>query len=120
MSEARPHYQRARREAEKAERREAILAAAGALLRSTGFEGFSMSLLAKKTGIAKGTLYLYFESREDLLWAALRRALVIYGEAMTAHLDDGLSGHAYFRRLLRNKQKFVMEMLDTVISQHSS
>ena len=41
MSEqvARPHFQRARREAEKAERRAAILGAAGALLRATGFEG---------------------------------------------------------------------------------
>jgi len=92
MSEpARSRYQRARREAEKAERREAILAAAAALLRSTGFEGFSMSVLARKSGIAKGTLYLYFETREEVLLALYVETLAAWSEALIAGLRDGMS-----------------------------
>lgn len=87
---ARPHYQRARREAEKAERRGAILAAAGALLRSTGFEGFSMSVLARKAGIAKGTLYLYFQTREEVLLALYVETLAAWSRALAAGLRDGM------------------------------
>lgn len=87
---ARPRYQRARREAEKAERRQAILAAAGALLRSTGFEAFSMSVLAEKAGIAKGTLYLYFQSREEVLLALYVDTLSAWGGALAQGLRAGM------------------------------
>jgi AcrR family transcriptional regulator len=87
----RPRYQRARREAEKAERRDAILAAAAALLRATGFEGFSMSVLARKSGIAKGTLYLYFETREEVLLALYVETLAAWSRALLAGLRDGMS-----------------------------
>ncbi len=92
---ARAHYQRARRAAEKAQRRAAILAAAGALLRSTGFEGFSMSVLARKTGIAKGTLYLYFETREEVLLALYVETLAAWSRALTAGLRDGMGDDAF-------------------------
>jgi len=92
---ARPHYQRARREAEKAERRGAILAAAGALLCTTGFEGFSMSLLAKQAGIAKGTLYLYFETREEVLLALYVETLAAWSRALLAGLRGGMRDEAF-------------------------
>jgi AcrR family transcriptional regulator len=96
MSEAaRPHYQRARREAEKAERREAILAAAGALLRRTGFEGFSMALLARQAGIAKGTLYVYFETREEVLLALYVACLAAWSRALRAGLRGDMSDGAF-------------------------
>ncbi len=91
MESARPRYQRARREAEKAERRDAILAAAAALLRSTGFEGFSMSVLGQKAGIAKGTLYLYFETREEVLLALYVETLTAWSRAFLAELREGIS-----------------------------
>lgn len=36
-----------------------------------GLAGFSMSLLAKRAGIGKGTIYEYFSSREELIFAAI-------------------------------------------------
>jgi len=90
-AEARPHYKRARRETEKAERRAAILGAAGALLPSVGFEGFSMAVLARKTGIAKGTLYLYFETREEVLLTLFIEGLEAWCDAMSAALSDGMT-----------------------------
>ncbi len=87
---ARARYQRARSDAEKAERREAILAAAADLLRSTGFEGFSVSVLARQAGIAKGTLYLYFETREEVLLALYVETLAAWSRALVAGLRDGM------------------------------
>ena len=85
---ARPRYQRARRAAEKAERRGAILGAAAALLQATGFEGFSMSVLARKSGIAKATLYLYFETREEVLLALYVETLTRWSQTFSAGLSE--------------------------------
>ena len=54
-----------------AARRKAILDAAASLLVANGLAGTSVDAVAQRAGIAKGTVYLYFESRSDLL-AALR------------------------------------------------
>lgn len=70
-------YKRARTSSQKAERREAIIRAAEYHLRESGLDGFSMGALAKRVGIARGTLYLYFETREELL-------LTLYVEQVTA------------------------------------
>jgi TetR/AcrR family transcriptional regulator, transcriptional repressor for nem operon len=54
-----------------ATRRQAILDAAASLLVTNGLAGTSVDAVAQRAGIAKGTVYLYFASRSDLL-AALR------------------------------------------------
>ncbi|MGH0037953.1 MAG: TetR/AcrR family transcriptional regulator [Myxococcota bacterium] len=87
---ARPRFQRARRQAEKAERREAILAAASAVLQANGFEGFSMSVLAARAGMAKATLYLYFETREEVLLALYVESLCAWSRALREGLRDGM------------------------------
>lgn len=46
---------------------ETILAATLKLLANKGFHGFSVRDVAKEAGVATGTLYLYFEDREDLI-----------------------------------------------------
>jgi len=97
---ARPRYERARREAEKAERRAAILGAAADLLPVTGFEGFSMARLAKRSGIAKGTLYLYFETREEVLLALYVETLEAFGRALAVGLRKGM-GDADFVALFQ-------------------
>jgi AcrR family transcriptional regulator len=55
--------QRARSAEQKALRRHAVLDAAETYFLEVGYEAFSMAQLAKKTGLAKGTLYLYFTTR---------------------------------------------------------
>lgn len=47
-------------------KRRAILAAAGAVFRETGFSGASMAAVAERLGASKATLYRYFASKEDL------------------------------------------------------
>ena len=58
-----------------ATRRQAILDAAASLLVTNGLARTSVDAVAQRAGIAKGTVYLYFASRSDLL-AALRSRYV--------------------------------------------
>ena len=58
---------RARSEEQKALRRQAVLLAAEAYFLDVGYEAFSMAQLAKRAGLVKGTLYLYFKTEELFL-----------------------------------------------------
>jgi AcrR family transcriptional regulator len=63
---------RARKPEQKEERRHAILDAALCLwLREREDGEFTMARLAELTGLAKGTLYLYFTTKEELFLALL-------------------------------------------------
>ena len=54
---------------EKLNRYNAILSAAEEIMKTSGVNGLNMDLVAKKTELAKGTLYLYFKSKEEILAA---------------------------------------------------
>ena len=60
---------RARSKGAKQARRQFILATADQLLRRDGFDAFTMNKLASVADLAKGTLYLYFATREALVLA---------------------------------------------------
>jgi AcrR family transcriptional regulator len=67
---------RARQPEQKEKRRQAILDAALRLwLREKEDGEFTMSRLAEQTGLAKGTLYLYFGTKEELFLALLEGML---------------------------------------------
>lgn len=51
---------------EKLERREAILDTASALLEGNEYAGITMADIARKAGLAKGTVFLYFKTKEEL------------------------------------------------------
>lgn len=51
------------------QRREAVLGAAQELFVEHGPGGTSIDAIAKRAGVAKGTVYLYFPSKEDILQA---------------------------------------------------
>lgn len=53
--------------------REAILGAAVHAFSEIGYPSASMSQLARSCGVSKATLYHYFDSKEALLFEALRR-----------------------------------------------
>ena len=58
-----------------AARREAILSAALDEFSSSGFEAARLDDVAKRAGIAKGTIYLYFRDKESLFQELLRAML---------------------------------------------
>ena len=51
--------------------RQAILDAAIGLLTCEGIHGLTMDRVAMEAGVAKGTLYVYFKNKEEILDAAL-------------------------------------------------
>jgi len=64
------------REARSAVRREAILSAALDEFSARGFEATRLDDVAKRAGIAKGTIYLYFRDKETLFQELVRAMLV--------------------------------------------
>jgi AcrR family transcriptional regulator len=68
---------RARSDDDKAARRAMILATARGMIAESGFDGVTMAALAARAGLAKGTLYLYVRSKEELF-------LSLFVDAMTA------------------------------------
>jgi AcrR family transcriptional regulator len=68
---ARPRWER-RKEARPAE----LLAAALELFVEKGYAGTRLDDVAHRAGVSKGTLYLYFENKEDLFKAVVRESVV--------------------------------------------
>jgi TetR/AcrR family transcriptional regulator len=56
-----------RKQREKQERYRAILEAAEEIIQTEGLNSLNMDMVAKKTELAKGTLYLYFKSKEEII-----------------------------------------------------
>src|SRR5512139_2941063 len=63
------------RKARSAARREAILAAALDEFSSRGFEAARLDDVARRAGVAKGTIYLYFRDKESLFQELIRAML---------------------------------------------
>jgi AcrR family transcriptional regulator len=64
-----------KRETQSAARREAILAAALDEFSARGYEAARLADVAKRAGVAKGTIYLYFRDKESLFQELIRTAL---------------------------------------------
>ena len=73
-----------KRERNKLDKRRRILAAATELFQDRGFDDTTTAEIAKAAGIGAGTLYLYVESKEELLVGAF---INIAGSAWTEAFD---------------------------------
>jgi AcrR family transcriptional regulator len=82
----------------KAERPTEILEAAFAAFSANGFAGTRVDDIAQRAGITKGTVYLYFDSKDDLFIAALKE--------MTRPLFDNIS------TLMREPQGSALDILE--------
>ena len=63
-----------------------ICAAALEVFAEKGFAAARLDEIARRAGVSKGTLYLYFKDKEDLFRAVVRDAIVPNVEAITAAL----------------------------------
>lgn len=78
----------ARSTEQKLAKADAIAAAALALQREVRFEEWTVQQVARRAGVAKGTVFLYFETKEALGLVVARRLL----EEWYADLDAQLAG----------------------------
>lgn len=69
------------------DRRQAIIEVAAEVFREVGFERASMDLISRRLGGSKGTLYGYFQSKEELYETAMRAAVGAPGDQIMGLLD---------------------------------
>ena len=119
--------QRARKDEDKAARRRAILTVASRLLARQQYQRITMAEVARRCNLAKGTLYLYFRSKEELFLAALEDELALWLDSVTEVLDELPPGGdapqrfatAVTRSLLqRDTLTVLLPLLHTVLEQN--
>ncbi len=71
VEEADPKFRR-----RKDARPEELIAAALTIFGERGFAKTNLKDVAKEAGVSKGTVYLYFKNKEDLLLAAVQKSVV--------------------------------------------
>ena len=96
--------QRARSSEQKALRRHAVLETAEVYFKEVGYEAFSMAQLAKKAGVAKGTLYLYFKTREELFLTLYEQSLIRWSQIFIGSLSNTMTSKAYAQSLFKTTQ----------------
>ncbi|MNK48249.1 Fatty acid metabolism regulator protein [compost metagenome] len=97
-------WQRARGADQKRERREAILAAAWEIFQQLPFQTITMAQVAQRLGLSKGTLYLYFKTKEELFLAVQLEQLEtwIYGLEADLAVWNGTGDTAGVLRVIRD------------------
>jgi AcrR family transcriptional regulator len=102
-----------------AERRDAILAAALDEFAAQGFAAARLDDVAKRAGVAKGTIYLYFADKETLFQELIRAQLspVVGGVIHASHADLPLRLFAeqlievFVREVLGTRRKDVIRLI---------
>ncbi len=81
-----------RKEREKEQRRQAIIAAAEKVFFSKGFEQATMDDVAEQAELSKGTLYLYFKSKVELHWEITKKGMNKLSERILNAISSDISG----------------------------
>jgi AcrR family transcriptional regulator len=79
-----------RRSREDSAKRRQIIEGARAVFLPQGFDAASMGEIARKAGVSKGTLYVYFKSKEDLFEAIAEEQCSQQAEQVF-ELDDAIT-----------------------------
>jgi AcrR family transcriptional regulator len=98
--------QRSKDDVVTAFRRDQILAAAHGVVASRGIKEATVGHIADAAGIAKGTLYLYFKSKDEIYWAALHRGLDELHALTTAALERAAGPRDKLHAFIDTKVRF--------------
>lgn len=93
---------RSLKEKQRAELEKLILQVAEEVLTEKGFHDASMDEIAQRVGIAKGTIYLHFPGKEDLIFTLLKRYAQEFLEGMDQIFALALSPRAKLEAMLRS------------------
>jgi TetR/AcrR family transcriptional regulator len=89
-----------RKERERLRRRNEIIDAAERLFFSKGLENVTMDDIARDTELARGTLYLYFRNKDEILVAIAVRGVKVLNRLFKEAFQKGDTGIAKIRHLL--------------------
>lgn len=73
-----------RRDQEKQEVRQAIINASTELFLKHGYHNFSLRQVAEKIGYSPGTIYLYFQDKDAVLYTIMEEGVVRFASALSA------------------------------------
>ena len=83
-------------------KRRRIVAAATALFVAQGYRKTSVEQIARSAGVAKGTLYLYFKTKADMLMAALDAERRRYATQILPLFQDHIEPRDRLRRYIED------------------
>jgi len=98
-----------RKEREREIKRANMLEAAEALILQKGLEHLNMDEVAEKAEVSKGSLYLYFNSKTDLVLGICHKASSLMNEMTTKVLTEDKSGLEMVYQIGINYLKFASE-----------
>jgi TetR/AcrR family fatty acid metabolism transcriptional regulator len=108
------------------EKRERILAAAISVFAQKGFYATRVSEIAKAAGVADGTIYLYFQNKEDVLVSIFRDRIVQLIEVLKREIAKAGTVEEKIRRIvelqlgLLEGQRDLAEVVTVNLRQSSS
>jgi AcrR family transcriptional regulator len=124
------HLSRVRRAGEKEKLQNRIFGAAAAVFLERGYEGFSMRQIAERIGYSATTIYGYYDSKDDLLYAMVQEGFRRFGDQLTkaaarakkprdrlkavcaAYVDFGLKNPVYYQLMFMQRADFLFENRD--------
>lgn len=111
-----------RKEREKQQRRLEIIEAAESVFFSKGYDSSTMEDVAKSVELSKGTLYLYFKSKEELLRVIVQKAIAKLHELFVEHAEKEENGICKIRAIGEAFIRFFYEYQDyyTIMMYHNS
>ena len=103
-----------RRLKEKVDRKERILAAAREVFFDVGIHRATVDAIAERAEVAKGTVYLYFATKDSIVAHLLLEGLDTLSEYLASAYDQGASqdGEARLRRLAAAYFEFYQQETD--------
>lgn len=105
-----------RKEREKEQRREEIISAAQKVFFEKGLQVATMDEIAEEAELSKGTLYLYYKSKEDLYLAVMMRGVNILHDMFTEAVSEQIPtvlqvkklGETYYEFFKQHRNYFRM------------
>lgn len=84
------------------DKRQLILNSAEQMIAKNGFQGLSMNKLAQEAGVAAGTIYRYFQDKNDLVEAVRVHVLQRVAEMVQQGVEDHMPLKERFTLIWRN------------------
>ncbi|MBW2525553.1 MAG: TetR/AcrR family transcriptional regulator [Deltaproteobacteria bacterium] len=99
----------------RADKRERLLREAAQLFAERGFAGTDIAELATRAGVSKGSIYTYFESKDDLYLYVCRDGIARSRQAVYGGLDSSWNVYQQIEHIFRAGVRFVRAHPEYVI-----
>jgi len=82
------------------QKRKKIMQAAMKIFSKKGYSPAALDEVAREAGIAKGTLYLYFQDKEDLFFNTIMSVVDKLGDIISKNIDQGMDPCEILKKLV--------------------